>query len=523
MKENLELISVKRIAISKNNPRRINEKSKGFEKLVDSVKAQGVIVPVHVRNIKSGKFLDKKEILFPELLAGERRLRAAKKAGLQEIRAINHGLITDEEAFEITFAENFARQDLTPIEEGSAVGILLEKYKGDYKAVSAKLGKSEKWVRVRNCIYNNLSADWDIELAENEELSYLTAAHLGLVARFPVPMQKGILSRVKKHWGKYTVSELDKDLTEMLRLISKAPFDTKQCFKCNKRSGVQPTLWADKKKDVSGKNDRCLDLRCWDKKEADQAKNKYLELKEKYSGLICVRTSWCSSGHEDQKLKRAYGKVLSPNQYIKSKKIVEGSVPALVVPSTGKGKVIYVELTQKAAQKEANKPKTLKQLRAELKQKRWGEIVDRLIKIIEEIEPENMLTERAMLVISLFIVIGGCEKRIYRTAEQQKFLNKAMKLLNEGKTKNAAVLVFKELWEAVRGEIKWKIDSSGDKDSIKEARIIASMFDVDLNEIYEAVCNEPGFEEPAAWKNLKADGTPKKTKTDKVTKKKTKT
>ena len=89
-----------------DNPRRIDVTGEAFQELVDSVRGQGVLVPVHVRAHpkRKGKW---------DLRAGERRLRAAQAAGLETIPAIVHDAMTDAEAFELTFTENFAREDLT--------------------------------------------------------------------------------------------------------------------------------------------------------------------------------------------------------------------------------------------------------------------------------------------------------------------------------------------------------------------------------------------------------------------------
>ena len=121
MNETYEMIKLADIVLSPNNPRTVNLKSLSFIDLTESIRGLGVIEPVHVRRCP-GKGVN------VELLAGERRYRASLEAGRKDIRAINHGDITDAEAFEITFAENFGHEDLTTIEQGRAVGILLEKY-----------------------------------------------------------------------------------------------------------------------------------------------------------------------------------------------------------------------------------------------------------------------------------------------------------------------------------------------------------------------------------------------------------
>ena len=114
-------LKVDDIEISKNNPRTINEKSDTFKELAESVRASGVIVPIHVRR-------HPKDAKGFELLAGERSLRACSVTGRDIIPALDHGTISDEKSFEITFAENFCREDMTVMEQGKAVQILLQKY-----------------------------------------------------------------------------------------------------------------------------------------------------------------------------------------------------------------------------------------------------------------------------------------------------------------------------------------------------------------------------------------------------------
>lgn len=68
-------LNIKQIRISGDNPRIINKKSAGFLELVNSIKALGVKMPIHVRESRSGRY-------DYELLAGERRLLAAEEARL---------------------------------------------------------------------------------------------------------------------------------------------------------------------------------------------------------------------------------------------------------------------------------------------------------------------------------------------------------------------------------------------------------------------------------------------------------
>ena len=106
--------------------------------LIDSVKSKGIIQPVIVR--KSGK-------LF-ELVCGERRYRAAKKAGLRKIPVIIKEL-TDREVLEIALIENLQRKDLNPIEEARAYKRLINEFGLTQSEVSKVIVKERSTVTNR--------------------------------------------------------------------------------------------------------------------------------------------------------------------------------------------------------------------------------------------------------------------------------------------------------------------------------------------------------------------------------------
>ena len=107
-----------------------------MEELKESVRAYGVLQPVLVRRLPEGGY---------ELIAGERRLRAAKLAGLAEIPAIVRAY-NDAETSEIALIENLQREDLGPIEEARAYARLLEEFHLTQEALSAKVGRSRSHI-----------------------------------------------------------------------------------------------------------------------------------------------------------------------------------------------------------------------------------------------------------------------------------------------------------------------------------------------------------------------------------------
>lgn len=104
-----------------------------------NVKAVGVLSPVLLRPRPAGRY---------ELVAGERRLRAAKLAGLTVIPC-KIKTLTDEEAADAQFFENTHRKNLTNIEEANKLQKMLDRLKGDRAALQAKVGKSPAWISQR--------------------------------------------------------------------------------------------------------------------------------------------------------------------------------------------------------------------------------------------------------------------------------------------------------------------------------------------------------------------------------------
>ena len=111
-------------------PRKVFDKSE-LEELANSIKENGVFQPILVRKSLSGY----------ELVAGERRLRASKLAGLKEIPVIIKDF-NDTQMMEISLLENIQRKDLSPIEEANAYNQLIKKLNYTQEELAKRLGKS---------------------------------------------------------------------------------------------------------------------------------------------------------------------------------------------------------------------------------------------------------------------------------------------------------------------------------------------------------------------------------------------
>lgn len=114
-----------------NQPRK-NFDDEALEDLADSIREHGIIQPLTVRRLSSGYY---------QIIAGERRWRAAKKAGLREVPAV---IIEadDRKVMEIGLIENLQREDLNPMEEAEGYQVLLTDFGMTQEEVARRMGKS---------------------------------------------------------------------------------------------------------------------------------------------------------------------------------------------------------------------------------------------------------------------------------------------------------------------------------------------------------------------------------------------
>jgi len=104
----------------------------GLRELADSISKHGVIQPLLVRPFKDGTY---------QLVAGERRWRASRLAGLTEVPVVIKEL-SDSETMEIALIENLQREDLNPIEEAEGLKLLIDNYNLTQEECAEKIGKS---------------------------------------------------------------------------------------------------------------------------------------------------------------------------------------------------------------------------------------------------------------------------------------------------------------------------------------------------------------------------------------------
>ena len=126
----VSVLSISDIEINKNQPRK-NFDDDSIQELAESIKAHGVIQPIIVRSAGEG---------FYVIVAGERRYRAAKLAGLTEIPVIVTEL-TASEAAEVALIENIQRADLNPIEIAEAYRAIIDDFGLTQQELAERIGK----------------------------------------------------------------------------------------------------------------------------------------------------------------------------------------------------------------------------------------------------------------------------------------------------------------------------------------------------------------------------------------------
>lgn len=492
-----------------DNPRVIDEKAEAFRHLVESVRASGVLVPVAVRPhaTRAGKL---------DLRYGERRWRAAKIAGVKEIPALVFDGLSDAEAFELTFAENFLREDLTPIEESKAVATLLARNNGDARAAAAKLGRSETWVRLRAGL-QNIVPEWLEALAEDGgDLADFGAGHLALVARLPKEAQVHLLDMIRWDNSRMSVAQFESYINgKFLRVLSGAPWELSDallcpaagaCSACLKRSSCEPGLFGGEDGTVpaASRLDKCLDPQCWKVKEAAYLAARKATLEAEHPDLLYVSTdpgAWRI--HDD--LKKQYGKVLERYDFSRTKKTTAGARPALVVAGKGMGKVVYIQPARRAEAAVAKAkpgPPSLAARRQALEARRWAWIIDCI---------KERLQRRPALAIADPVLY-------WRTATALATVYGAGALGGDWKAVDAFLakpdLLPEHLWSRVTGrlvlELMYYRKNEIGAGLRTSAERIAGLLGLDLAGLQaEAAAEIP---EPKSWKHLKPDGTPKAAK-----------
>jgi ParB family chromosome partitioning protein len=131
----LRMLAIDRVRPGKYQPRtRMDAAS--LAELADSIREQGVMQPILVRPVDGGRF---------EIIAGERRWRAAEQAGLSEIPALVR-TVADNTALVLALVENIQREDLNPLEQAQGLARLIDEFGLTHEAAAKAVGRSRSAV-----------------------------------------------------------------------------------------------------------------------------------------------------------------------------------------------------------------------------------------------------------------------------------------------------------------------------------------------------------------------------------------
>ena len=349
-------IPLDQIVESKTNPRKHFDKA-ALDELAASVREHGVLSPILVRPLAPGRY---------ELVAGARRFRAAKAAGLEAIPAAVREL-DDKQALEVQVVENLQRSDLGPLEEARGCQILHEKHGYAIDELAAKLGKSKAYVyaRMKLCALPK-----GAQKLLDEGL--LDASRALLVARIPVPelAEKAAKEIAFGRWQaenpnpKVSLAEpmayreaVKHVQHDYMLLLKEAPFPTgdptlvpaaKACGTCPKRTGNQRDLFGDVQSADVCTDPKCFQSKCdaWFKRRAAEVEakgGKVIDGKEadrlRYAGGLVSLDDRCYADPKNRHFRALLGKA------------VEDLKPTLLRDSHGEIEEKYAEAEVRKALK----------------------------------------------------------------------------------------------------------------------------------------------------------------------------
>ena len=482
------------------NPRgRIDTQSRKYRDLLASVESSGIQVPLAVMECGAGF----------ELLAGARRLAAAQELELPLVPAIVYSGLTEEEKAEVTFAENFGREDLTLIEETRAAEMLMEMHDGDAEACASRMGLTDREFRRRLHLLK-LSPAWQEALAsEGRRERWLSPAHLELIANLDEEQQDEALTAgfcFAFNGSPLSVANLREQIMDEQRALEDAPWPLDDegfegcaaCEKCVQRSDAtgQLGLWEDE----DGGGDPvavCLNAECWNKKSSIWLEAAKKTAEEKHGpDLMLVTTDYC--GDEDEGVTPDYRleDVLKKD---------DGARPALMIDGPKAGKIKWVKphsmiSSQKEREAAEKAPATLEEKREGLRRRRWFLVIERLVEILkkktwEDVKPELTSAGEVEYLTRLVCAFGTFHKREYCNAEDWEIFY-AGEITEDMRSR---------LWLEVRYVLYERLKYAGPKgqtpdEHIQEAGKIAKLIGEDIAAMFEAATED--VPEPKAWAEM---------------------
>ena len=191
-RKNAEDMPLEKISANPNQPRK-NFDEQALKELADSIKKHGVIMPIVVNDNGDGTYM---------IIAGERRFRATKLAGLETIPVVIRKY-TAREIKEISLIENLQREDLNPIEAATAMKQLMVDYKLTQDELAERIGKSRP--AIANTLRLLILCPEVISLVAECKLS---AGHARTIVPLPAGEQVNFANEAIRN--QYSVRELEK-------------------------------------------------------------------------------------------------------------------------------------------------------------------------------------------------------------------------------------------------------------------------------------------------------------------------
>lgn len=481
------------------NPRKITDEHPSLDGLSQSIRETGLINPITVRQ-DGGRCT---------ILAGERRWRAARKAGLEEImvRVVD---VTDEQAFHILTVENLQREDLHWSEEARGVESMVRRG-WDVATIAKHVGRSEQWVRLRAKLAA-ISPAWR-KAVEDARGPYhgWPASMLELIARFPIDAQESMLK--DNNWRLSeceSTAELEKYLGDQyLRALKSAPWNLEDeklvkkagaCSACPKRSSCQTQLFAE------AKDDRCLDASCWTAKR-DAHTIAAIELKRQEHPKAILLASGTTNREVPAKIA---DQVKGTWEFKVVKAETKGAQPAIMADGDKAGQVVFVTpSTSSGGGGSSSAPKRGKDLPAKeqlaVRMRARGKAV--LVELIERfggsVEYGVPLKAKCAVpaplapeLMALAAVVGATGSSDF-DGPQLLALNK----LDAGK-------IAERLWLAVRESLVEQLRMDLHDADLDRARSIAQVCEIDIAAIEQQVQADLPLAKGLAAQ-FEEDGTPK--------------
>lgn len=507
-----ELISCDMITSSPIQPRTHFE---GIEDLAASIQAQGLISPVVVR-------VDPQDPKRFELVAGERRLRAFRHMKATRIPAAVRQL-SDKDAHDITAMENLEREDLTPLEESRSIAVLLEGGAA-IAEVADRLGRAPGWVARRARIAEGLSKDWKKAIEKKDsEWSTWSASMFEQIARLSPEVQKTL---IRTPWTVERASSAS-DLRDILMQhykheLKAAPFstaddglfvDSKTCLACEKRTGHQADLFDDLEELKDGALGRCLDGECWNGKSAAAGEIAFARVLEMYGKKLVT----VDKGHAYYpRGKQPWGKVAEQHRQDRyslqgCKKTDPKVMPVFVLEGHGVNTVVWMKKvighSGSSSSPAATGPKSLKVRRVALDKRRDKKVRERVLVLLEDhTNPPTVPLPELLVLVSAF----GSQNMVNVSFGISGSLSAHWKYVNATRNDSGEALgdVSKSVQAGLNKVFSDWMRGWGGENNPKDVARICEHLAIDLKTIRAEVCK--AIPEPKSWKDLNADGTPKK-------------